>query len=214
MRSNRHPLAVLITALSVLLLLALPAAASSHSTASALIEVRAADGEMLAENIADALKAIDGVTRVEKYLHNQDELVEIIGVEPGAPLRLLTRDGQLVEGEVEFGRAFREGEAGTNVALVNRVSYGGHGMGGKIHYFGVGQSFMLQNVRFRVVGEVAAPTDEKIFLPLTTAQRVYGKEDLLTYVFVHIEDAEQAERVHKAIAEMASEFTTVTTTRR
>ncbi len=196
-----YSFATLVITVMALLLHGLPAAATSHSAGSALIEVRAAGGETLPENLTEKIKAIPGVSQVEKYLLVRGQRNDKIGVEPGAPLRILTQDGRLIEGRVEFGRGFRETDAGKNVALVNRVETTMAGMGGMVHYLGVGQSFTLEGSRFRSVGEVSAPTKHKIFMPLTTAQKLYGKEDLLTHVFVSVKDIAQAEAVQKALAD-------------
>ena len=194
------PLAALVT-IFVVPFLAPPAAATSHSTGSTLIEVRAAGGETLPESLAEKIKAVAGVSRVEKYLLVRGEQNDKIGVEAGAALRIFTKDGDLIEGKAEFGRGFRKTDAGKNVALVNRVTYAARGMAGMVHYLGVGQTFTLQESRFRIVGEVAAPTNHKIFLPLETAQRLYGKEGLLTHVFVQVKDGKQAEQVRQALEE-------------
>ena len=206
-----YSFAAIVTTLLALLVQAPPAAATSHSTGSALIEVRAAGGETLPENLTEKIKAIPGVSQVEKYLLVRGQRNDKIGVEPGAPLRILTQDGRLIEGRIEFGRGFRETDAGKNVALVNRVETTMAGMGGMVHYLGVGQSFTLEGSRFRSVGEVSAPTKHKIFMPLTTAQKLYGKEDLLTHVFVSVKDADQAVAVQKALADSLGP--TISTTR-
>ena len=206
-----YSFAALVTTLLALLVQAPPAAATSHSAGSALIEVRAAGGETLPENLTEKIKAIPGVSQVEKYLLVRGQRNDKIGVEPSAPLRVFTEDGRLVEGRVEFGRSFRETDAGKNVALVNRVETTMTGMGGMVHYLGVGQSFTLKGTRFRSVGEVSAPTKHKIFMPLSTAQKLYGKEDLLTHVFVSVKDADQAVAVQKALADSLGP--TISTTR-
>ncbi len=199
-----YAFAAVVTTVLALLLHALPAAATSHSAGSALIEVRAAGGETLPENLTEKIKAIPGVSRVEKYLlvpgqPVRDQRNEIIGLEPGAPIRIFTEDGRLIEGRIEFGRAFRDRDAGKNVALVNRVSYG---MPGMVHYLGVGQSFTLEEGPFpiRIVGEVSAPAERKIFVPLDTAQKIYGKEGEVTHFFVTVKDADQAGSVERALA--------------
>ena len=202
MRLERFALAAMVATLWAPLMGSPPAVARSHSTGPALIEVRAAD-EALPEVLAEKIKGIEGVGRVEKYLLVRGQLNDKIGVEPSAPLRILTKDERLVVGRVEFGRAFRETEGNKNVALVNRVPRSPPGMGSMasmVHYFGVGQTFVLQESRVRILGEVVAPTDHKIFLPLSTAQRLYGKKGLLTHIFVRVQDATQLERVRKALA--------------
>ena len=200
MSFKHYPLAALVT-IFVVLFLAPPAAATSHSTGSTLIEVRATGGETLSESLAEKIKAVAGVSRVEKYLLIRGEQNDKIGVEAGAALRIFTKDGDLIEGRAEFGRAFRDADASRNVALVNRVTYAAQGMAGMVHYLGVGQTFTLQESRIRIIGEVAAPTSHKIFLPLETAQRLYGKEGLLTHIFVQVQDAGRTEGVREALEE-------------
>ena len=199
---RRHPWGQAAMTVFALLLYAAPAAATSHSTGSVLIEVSAATAtETLAENPAERIGAIPGVSRVERYLLIRGDRNDKIGVEPGAPLRIVTKDGNLVEGKAEFGRNFRNTDAGKTVALVNRVTYAAQGMSGMEHYLGVGQSFTLEESRFRIVGEVTAPTEHKIFMPLDTAQRLYGKEGVVTHFFVSVADKKQADAVRKTLAE-------------
>ena len=199
---RRHPWGKAAMAVFALLLYVAPAAATSHSTGSALIEVSAATAtETLAETLAERIGAIPGVSRVERYLLIRGDRNDKIGVEPGAPLRIVTKDGNLVEGKAEFGRNFRDTDAGKTVALVNRVTYAAQGMSGMVHYLGVGQSFTLQESRFRIVGEVTAPTEHKIFMPLDTAQRLYGKEGVVTHFFVSVADKKQADAVLKTLVE-------------
>lgn len=199
---RRYPWGRVAMTVFALLLYVAPAAATSHSTGSALIEVSAATAtETLAENLAERIGAIPGVSRVEKYLLIRGDRNDKIGVEPGAPLRIVTEDGNLIEGETEFGRDFRDTDAGKNVALVNRVTYATQAMSGMAHFLGVGQSFELAGTRFRVIGEVTAPTQENIFLPLDTAQKLYGKGGLVTHFFVSVKRKDQAEAVHKALTE-------------
>ena len=203
MSFQRYPLAALVTTLSALLLYAPPAVATSHSGGSSLIEVSAAaGGETLPENLAKKIKTIPGVSRVEKYLLIPGQFNDKIGLEPGAPIRLFAADGRLIEGRAEFGRGFKETDAGKNVASVNKVQ--GKPMTGMagtmIHYIGVGQSIALEGTRFRIVGEVLAPTKDKIFMPFDTAQRIYGKEGEVTHFFVTVKDANQADSVERALA--------------
>lgn len=209
MSFGRYAFAALVTMLMAPALQAPPAIAASHSTGAALIEVRAADGETLPESLAERIRAIPGVSRVEKYLLVRGGQNDTVGVEPGAALRIFTADGDLIEGKAEFGRALQATDAGKNVALVNRATYAAQAMTSMVHYLGVGQTFTLRGSRFRVVGEVSAPTRGNILLPLDTAQRLYDKKGLLTHLFVQVPEAERADEVAKTLKEAFGAAVTV-----
>lgn len=200
--STRH-LPVATMAIAFLVLHALPATATSHASDPTAVEVTAkAMGDTLPETLVDKIRVLPGVGWVEKYLLVPGEQNDKIGIEPGAPVRIFTAEGQLIEGKVEYGRGFRETDVDANVALVNRVPEppAGH-MAAMVHYFGVGQSFVLNDTRLRIVGEVVASTERKIFLPLATAQRLYGKEGAVTHFFVSVEAGGRIAEVQRAVTE-------------
>jgi MacB-like protein len=183
-----------------LFLSTLPALATSHGNGSAVIEIAAqANGGNLSETLADRLRPLPGIVRIEKYLLIPGSQVDKIGIEPGAPIRILTDDGRLIAGRVELGRDFKRTDAGKNVALVNGVSLGSGAMTGMAHSVGVGQSFLLNDRRFRVAGEVIAPTKGRAFFPLDTLQEVFGKDDLVTHFFVVVADDADANAVQQAV---------------
>lgn len=190
-------------AIAFLVLHALPAAATSHGSNPSVIEVAAkAKGDTLPETFVDKIRTLPGVSRVDKYLLVPGEQNDKIGSEPGAPVRIFTGDGRLIEGKVGYGRGFRETEADANVALVNRVPDPAAGdMAAMIHYLGVGQTFVLNDTRLRIVGEVVAPTERKVFLPLRTVQRLYGKSGVVTHFFVSVANGNRIADVQRALTE-------------
>lgn len=190
-----------VTAVSLFLSM-LPALAASHGNGSAVIEIAAqANGGTLSETLADRLMPLPGIVRVEKYLLVRGSQIDKIGIEPGAPIRILTEDGQLIIGQVKFGRDFRETDAGKNVALVNEVSLVSAAMTEMEMPVSVGQGFTLGDRRFRVAGEVAAPTKGKAFFPLDTLQDVAGKNGLVTSFFVVLAKNADANAVQNAVEE-------------
>lgn len=174
--------------------------------AAGLIEVRASGGEFLSEGVVEQVKAISGVAGVERYLYLTAQPHDVIGIEPGAPARIVTRDGALLTAQIEVGRGFKEGER--NVALMGRVyreDYGFKGvMAGMVHPFEVGASFTFpgSTERIRVVGTFTVDPEaeaKRVFLPLATAQRLFGKAGKLTHLFIEVDRPENAEQVADAL---------------
>lgn len=162
--------------------------------------------EMLEQNLVARLAEIDGVSRVDSYLEVATEPNAIVGVSSGSPL--------LVRGErvsLASGRGFAAGEE--NVAIpgvrVNANPYG-LGMAGSAmaHRFQVGQTFELQGQRLRVVGLYQAGRDElaeHILVPLTTAQRLFDLEGVITEAVVSVDPPERVDAVRRAIVQLLEE---------
>lgn len=122
----------------------------------------------------------------------------VVGVAPGAPLRLLHVPGAPV-GRVGQGRSLATDTAGQNVAVVGQVFLEdfGTGGGGMMHGVVVGQSLQLTPaVRVRVVGILArdAGGDRGVLLlPLDAAQRLFDHEGRITHLFVTLAGGARAD---------------------
>ncbi|MFQ5893024.1 MAG: ABC transporter permease [Nitrospinota bacterium] len=188
------------------------AVSTAWAQGKAIIEVRAAQAQggqpgFLEAKLADALRSIPGVSKVERYLYIRTTPHDVIGVEPGAPGRIV-HGKKLLPIEMGAGRWFKEGDR--NAAVVGKVfreDYLGamFGMAMMKHYFAVGASFKLKGYgrRLRVIGKFAAKPDEaaeKIFLPLETAQKAFGKRGQGTHFFLTVDKAAR-EKVQSAVRE-------------
>jgi len=147
------------------------------------------------------------VKKVERYLLVKAQPHEVIGIEPEAPLRVLTPDGTVIEAKLESGKKFRKEDDGKNVAIVGSKvyaeDYGYRGTAGAMatmkHLLEVGQTFKLTGEagpRIRVLGTLAAKpeaTAERVFLPLPTAQKLFDRAGQVSHLFVVVDgDAEAA----------------------
>jgi hypothetical protein len=193
--------------------LAVPLVSLVARAEAALLVVRPATGETMAAAIAEKARTVAGVTKVERYLLIRTQPHDVIGVEGDAPLRIVTREGRVIEGKVEVGKPFRKEDEGKNVAIVGKIyaeDYGFRGGAGAMatmkHMFELGQTFKLTegSPRIRIVGGFSAkPESEavKVFLPLATAQRLFQHEGKLSHLFISAEgDAEvAAKRVQEAL---------------
>ncbi len=188
---------------------------SSASPALAqFLEVRATSSDLIPEESASKIKAINNVTKIEKYLLVRTEPHEVIGLEPGAALRILIQGDRWISAKVVAGRSFKTEDEGKNVAIVGRVYAEDYGFKGRMkempgmpamkHYFDIGQSFQPREIdqRIRVIGRFTAqPESEaaRIFLPLSTAQQLYGYAGRISVLFVTVNSPKSGERVKKEI---------------
>ena len=178
--------------MALLLLLSAPAVARAG-----LLEVWPKGAEFLSEALVEQVKAIPGVAKVERYLYVKARPHPVIGVEAGSPLRIITGEGKLITPKLEAGRPFEAGDE--RVAIVGKVYREDYGLGDGMmammkHPFEVGSSFTFPGTRerIRVVGKFAEAA--AVFLPLTTAQRLFDMKGKTSYLFVHADDAEGVAR--------------------
>lgn len=187
---------------------------AASPTLAQLLEVRAASADLVPEEASSKVKGIKNATKVERYLLVRTEPYEVIGVEPGAPLRILIQGDRWITGRLEAGKSFKKEDDGKGVAIVGKVYAEDYGirarMGGMAgmpamkHYFDIGQSFKLKEIdeRIRVIGRFTAqPESEaaKVFLPLSTAQLLYGHSGKISVLFVEVNSPENVEQVKKEI---------------
>lgn len=115
---------------------------------------------------------------------------------------------------MEVGKGFRKDDDGKPVAIVGSEVYAedyGYrgGMGGMAtmkHLLEVGQTFKLfeASPRVRVLGTFSAPPESevaKVFLPLATAQKLYGQEGKVSHLFVVVDAPAKVDSVRQALAE-------------
>jgi ABC-type antimicrobial peptide transport system permease subunit len=167
----------------------------------------------LNETIVDEVSDIPNVVKVEKYVG--DRLVEnekvppiimLNGVVPGESLRLATL-GQFVPTLIE-GRNFKEEDAGQKVVVVGETYAKNHNVsvGGTIVLERLGAKGDWQNVErkaippteMEVIGIFSsgfAFGDNQIFLPFTTAQKLFQKEGQVTDVFLTVDTVENIPKV-------------------
>jgi hypothetical protein len=116
----------------------------------------------------------------------------------------------LAVGEVVAGQGFLPEDAAERVAIVGREVFvedytqPSGAMPGMVHLFEIGQSFVLPDAeaRLRVVGRYSAGDrvlDRVVFLPLATAQRLYGLEGRVTHVLVTVDSPANAARVAEEV---------------
>ena len=152
------------------------------------------------QDVVQRIAPLDGVSRVDLYLEVDAEPNSIVGVSPGSPLRFRGELMSLTSGE-DFSPD--EELAAIPGTRVNANRYG-FGMAGSLmaHRFQVGQTFELQGQRLRVTDLYQAERDEledSIMLPLSTAQRLYDMEGVVTTVVVSIDPPRKLEQVQRAI---------------
>lgn len=198
-------LTLLAGVLGVTVLIGLLAGARMPAEAGVL-EVRAVGADALPEATAEKARGVKGVVKVERYLLVKAQPHDVIGVEPGAPLRIVTQDDKLIVAKLESGKKLRKEDEGKNVAIVGSKVYaedygyrGGMGaMATMKHLLEVGQTFKLTGEagpRVRVLGTFSAqPESEaaKVFLPLSTAQKLFNQEGKVSHLFVLVEGDPEA----------------------
>ena len=141
---------------------------AAQAQGAPILEVRAAkQGGLLPENLADKIRSIEGVKGVEKYILKQADPHPVIGMEPGAPLRVL-EGGKLLPADKGAGRWLRPGDR--YAAMVGNVykedytgSSGMSGMGGMMA--------MMRHVQ-GCVRSTARSTRHRVATGSVTARRV------------------------------------------
>lgn len=189
--------------------------------AGPVVTVRAKAGQFFNESVADQVKKLPHVVKTERFLFVQSQPNDVIGIEPGAAIRIPSSSGRLLEAKIETGRPFRE--ADKNVALLGpeiyREDYGFEPpMGGMMmhrHPFEPGSSFTFpdSNERLRVIGTFSVEPEsesKRVLLPLPTAQRLFGAEGKLTHLFIEVDKSENLAAVANAVRKLVGETADVT----
>ncbi len=197
----------LLISLIIGLLLIPNAEAIYHAKGSTVLEIRPRGAETILEDVVDKVQGIQNIATIERYLLVKTKPHEVIGIEPGAPLRVISRDDKLLEGNIEMGRGFKKKDEGKNFAIVGKIYHedygqGMTGMAGMKHSFSIGQSFKLKEAetRTRVIGRLnVSPESEaqRVLLPLATAQKIYGMEGKFSRLFVTVNSPGDMDQVKK-----------------
>lgn len=159
------------------------------------------------ETLAENARQVAGVAKIQRMLVVNTRPHDVIGVEPGAPLRILAEGPRVVVVTVTEGRTFKVEEADKRVAIVGRGTAvedyrpGGDAMSGMRHGFNVGSSFALRGAtaRLRVIGIYAGAPEDKVFLPLATAQKLLKQEGRLSHLFVAVTSGSSLNQVASAL---------------
>ena len=170
---------------------------------AALLQVTPAEGETMPADIAEKVKAVAADAKVERYLFVKTQPHDVIGVEAGAPLRIVASGGDVLVAKLDAGKVFRKADEGKDVAVIGKVyaeDYGYRGgmgaMAAMKHFLEVGQTFKFKEdgPRIRVLGTFSVkPESEtsKVFLPLETAQKLFKRSGRISHLFVTVKgDAE------------------------
>ncbi len=221
-------IAALIVAGCAPLPVSAPAAPASAPAEAATLEVRPASGATLSEEAVQTIAALDGVADVAPYLLIKSKPHNVIGVAPGAPLRVLGPDKVETFGQISAGRNFEAEDAGERVAVVGRgvaaEDYGGGSgaMAGMRHLLDIGASFLLTDQRVRVIGRYSPSTgsgqrvatgvgEDVVFLPLDTAQRIFDQDGQVSVIFVSVASADKKAAVAQSIQEALGDAVEVVT---
>lgn len=172
---------------------------------AAFLQVSPAEGDTLPADAAEKAASVKNVTKVERYLLVKTQPHDVIGIDGGAPLRIVTAEGKVLEGKLEGGKPFRKADEGKDVAIIGKVyaeDYGYRGGMGAMatmkHFLEVGQTFKLKEdgPRIRVVGTFSVKPEaeaSKVFLPLATAQKLFDRSGKVSHLFITVKgDAEAA----------------------
>lgn len=182
-----------------------------------VIEVRSASGETMPADLLARVRALPGVTAAEAYLLIQTDPHPIIGVEPGAPLRVISIEGAPIA-EIASGESFTEADRGQPVVIAGRSVAqedfgGGGGMFGMRHGIQVGVTFALPETRVRVIGVYRAasePAERAVFLPLDMAQKIFGLDGQVSIVFVTLMTSEAPDQAAAEVARALGDQVVVT----
>ena len=173
-------------------------------TEAALLQVTPAEGETLPTDTAEKAASIKNVTKVERYLLVKTQPHDVIGVEAGAPLRIVASGGDILVAKLDAGKGFTKADESRNVAIIGKVyaeDYGYRGgmgaMAAMKHFLEIGQTFNFteQGPRIRVLGTFSAkPESEasKVFLPLATAQKLFERSGKVSHLFITVKGDSEA----------------------
>lgn len=188
-------------AMVLMVLLSLTACGSAAKAGEVTLTIRPASGETISTNLLTQVRALPDATAVVPYLLVQTEPHPLIGVEPGAPLRVISVEGAPIA-EIASGESFTEADGGQPVVIAGRgvaqEDYAaGGGMAGMRHGIQVGVTFALSETRVRVIGVYRAapePAELAVFLPLDTAQKIFGLDGQVSAIFVTVSDTSDLDR--------------------
>lgn len=172
--------------------------------------------ELIPEQDVVGVKTVEHISQIEKQLLVRNVYSEYFptisittGNEPGKPLRVATH-GEPAAVRIIAGRDFTEQDQGQNVAIIGQVYAGNRELtvgatflepGGEKAQAG-GQELEAVITEIEVVGIFTsnfAFGDNQVFLPLKTAQRIYGLDGGISVLWVTVDEIGNVEAVETAL---------------
>ncbi|MDK1028445.1 MAG: FtsX-like permease family protein [Anaerolineae bacterium] len=172
--------------------------------------------ELIPEQDVVGVKTVEHISQIEKQLLVRNVYSEYFptisittGNEPGKPLRVATH-GEPAAVRIIAGRDFTEQDQGQNVAIIGQVYAENRDLtvgatflepGGEKAQAG-GQELEAVITEIEVVGIFTsnfAFGDNQVFLPLKTAQRIYGLDGGISVLWVTVDEIGNVEAVETAL---------------
>ncbi len=171
-----------------------------HGGGTSLLVVKSAEkGAPLPETLAEQLRSFEHVVEVEGYIRLRMEGFDVVGVEPAAPMRIMTGqpDVHLIEAELSDGAVLRAGDADKDVVLAGELLAQESGVE-------TGAAFRLADPEYALtVGGTfstePASLSRALIMPLALVQKIYGKEGQVTHFWVTVDSTENSHDVIRAV---------------
>ena len=171
-----------------------------HEQGTDLVVVKSREkGMALDEDLAEQILSYDGVVRVEKYIRLRMESFDVVGIEPSAPMRIMTGqpDVHLTDAELTAGRELEAKDADENLVLAGQLFAQSVGAT-------TGQPFGLPGTEYELVlaGEFSTTPPElssTVLMPLGLVQEIYGKDRQVTHFWVSVESPDSVHDVIRAL---------------
>lgn len=171
-----------------------------HEQGNDLVVVKSREqGMALDEDLAEQILSYDGVVRVEKYIRLRMESFDVVGIEPSAPMRIMTGqpDVHLTGAELTAGRELEAKDADENLVLAGQLFAQSVGAT-------TGHTFRLPGTEYELVvaGEFSTTPPERsstILMPLALVQEIYGKDRQVTHFWVSVESPDSVHDVIRAL---------------
>ena len=184
--------------------------------------------ELIPEDDAATVETVENVSQVERQLLVRNVYSEYFptisitaGNEPGKPLRVATH-GEPAAVRIIAGRKFTAQDQGQNVAVVGQIFAQNRGLAvgstflepGSERAQAGGQGLQAVPAEVEVIGIFAsnfAFGDNQVFLPLATAQRIYGQEGGISVIWITVDQIGNVAAVETALREQFGETRDVLT---
>lgn len=171
-----------------------------HEQGTDLLVVKSREqGLPLDEDLAEEILSYDDVVRVEKYIRLRMESFDVVGIEPSAPMRIMTgqSDVHLTSAELIAGRELEAKDADENLVLAGQLFAQSVGAT-------TGHTFGLPGTEYELVvaGEFSTAPPElssTILMPLSLVQEIYGKHRKVTHFWVSVESPDSLHDVIRAL---------------
>jgi hypothetical protein len=153
----------------------------------------------LSEDLFEQIQSFEHVVRVEKYIRLRMKAFDVVGIEPGAPMRIMTGqpDVHLIEADLTEGAELRAGDADKNVVLAGQLY---------AQYVGAetGETFYLEDPDYEltIAGKFStdpASLSSTVMMPLALVQKIYGKQGKVTHFWVTVDSPDNLHNVIQAV---------------